>query len=777
MNDDEVSSMSESTAIFRKLSVCTSITILFVICASRIVGQGLPIKMWDGRLGDGAPAGVHCESELHDGSQKLCFVANGSTLSAFRQETEGARLPVWQRTLPGNIGELGPPVRTSTGSGSAIFLGTTDGFLYRINSENGNIFWSRDLKRASCLLEDQIIAAPTVQLWSNSNPAFRAALTQNGLAGQDIVYAITRYGCGSTTMNRIYAVPADTGNVQKFWLFNEYGSELMDYASSSCALDNETNRLFCATEGVPHAQPSLWAIDTTNGLTAWTDDRGSIRSRPILSSGGDRIYVAYHDGTLNSYRKNDGQLLWTQTLTETANITHYPTELGAPFSGTIATTDNGGTFRAVRDLGDASEIAFPNPFHGVALTSSAAYTSRSGGKIYVGLNNGTVHQLDAATGLDEASVIVGIGPVSVLSIESSVGPNCQDRLLVPVRDGNGYKISALRIPWVEGFPSPFAVAEPCLDVQNSAPTLAPIGNRDVNEGKQLFFAIQGNDPDNDTLTYSATQLPPGATFDSVNQTLSYSPSFDVSSSQQNSFFDVLFTIADAYGGTASETVRITVVNVNRVPQADAGPDRTVNATSKSGADLMLDGSASNDPDNDSLTYTWRGDFPQGGGTVTGVQPTISLTPGAHDIVLTVDDGYGGVSDDTFHVQVNLRVEGLLNPMAALVPFGDSVILPAKAFRLRRTVAMKLRLFAGNTLLEANDVAPPQLVGIVRLGESIELQTVDPDTVDVIESSHLFRFADGIWVYELNTKELTEGTYAAIVVTPDGWRWYSGFVLR
>ncbi|MGD8989474.1 MAG: DUF2341 domain-containing protein, partial [Syntrophobacterales bacterium] len=59
---------------------------------------------------------------------------------------------------------------------------------------------------------------------------------------------------------------------------------------------------------------------------------------------------------------------------------------------------------------------------------------------------------------------------------------------------------------------------------NNYPVLDLIGNKSVDEGQLLEFTISATDPDTgDTLTYSASNLPTGATFDPATQTFSWTP--------------------------------------------------------------------------------------------------------------------------------------------------------------------------------------------------------------------------------------------------------------
>ena len=60
---------------------------------------------------------------------------------------------------------------------------------------------------------------------------------------------------------------------------------------------------------------------------------------------------------------------------------------------------------------------------------------------------------------------------------------------------------------------------------NSAPVLAAIGNKTVNENSAISFVVSATDTNNDILTYSVSGLPSGAVFNSSTKTFSWTPSY------------------------------------------------------------------------------------------------------------------------------------------------------------------------------------------------------------------------------------------------------------
>lgn len=216
---------------------------------------------------------------------------------------------------------------------------------------------------------------------------------------------------------------------------------------------------------------------------------------------------------------------------------------------------------------------------------------------------------------------------------------------------------------------------------------------------------------------------------------------------------------------------------NRPPVANAGPGFSVACTHADGTPVTLDGSGSSDPDGDPLTYTWTGPFPEGGGVVHGLNPTVTLPLGLSTLSLVVNDGRVDSAPATVAIRVTVRLEGFLPPLAALVPYGGTPPVPQNAFKQGRTAPLKLRLFCGDVALTDQEVAPPRLVGLQRNGNPVPLDTIDPDPGEANDNGILFRYAAPNWVYNLSTANLKTGTYTVVVELPDGRYVVASFVLR
>jgi uncharacterized repeat protein (TIGR01451 family) len=129
--------------------------------------------------------------------------------------------------------------------------------------------------------------------------------------------------------------------------------------------------------------------------------------------------------------------------------------------------------------------------------------------------------------------------------------------------------------------------------------LDPIGNNNVDENTLLSFIISATDPDGDTVSYSANDLPAGADIDATTGEFTWTPDYDASGS-----YDVEF-IATANGLTDSETIKITVDNVDRAPELYSIGNKNVDENT-----LLSFIISATDPDGDTVTYS-ANDLPAG----------------------------------------------------------------------------------------------------------------------------------------------------------------------
>ena len=177
----------------------------------------------------------------------------------------------------------------------------------------------------------------------------------------------------------------------------------------------------------------------------------------------------------------------------------------------------------------------------------------------------------------------------------------------------------------------------------------------VNEGTTVTLDGSGSsDPEGDGLTYQWTQVA-GPTV-SLNSADPVHPTFAAPAvSSAGAVLTFELTVSDASSSSDPDTVDITVLNVNNLPIADAGPDQAVNE----GTLVTLDGSGSRDPDGEPLTtYQWT--------QVAGPDVSLTSADSAHPTFtaptvprggatltfeLTVSDGSSTSAPDSVNITV------------------------------------------------------------------------------------------------------------------------------
>ena len=112
---------------------------------------------------------------------------------------------------------------------------------------------------------------------------------------------------------------------------------------------------------------------------------------------------------------------------------------------------------------------------------------------------------------------------------------------------------------------------------NQSPVLATIGGKSVANGATLTFTVSASDPDaGQTLAFSATNLPAGASFNAATRTFSWTPG---AAQYDQVFGGITFRVTDngAPNLSAEETISIAVGSANVAPEIGALTARTVRA--------------------------------------------------------------------------------------------------------------------------------------------------------------------------------------------------------
>lgn len=208
--------------------------------------------------------------------------------------------------------------------------------------------------------------------------------------------------------------------------------------------------------------------------------------------------------------------------------------------------------------------------------------------------------------------------------------------------------------------------------KNNAP-IAVVGSDQsvIGLSQVTLDGSASSDPDSDKLIYSWKQLTGEAV--ALSDPGSSVTRFTAPLKRQNMTFQLL--VNDGTVDSAPAVVKVSIKN--NPPTANAGPDQAKNA----GDTVVLDGSASSDPDGDSLKYAWTIlSTPQNGSTalddIHAVKPlftipaNVPVNPDKYVIQMEVDDRLGGTSTS----QVNVAVGDQL-PVIKNIEYANSQVMP------------------------------------------------------------------------------------------------------
>jgi uncharacterized repeat protein (TIGR02543 family) len=213
------------------------------------------------------------------------------------------------------------------------------------------------------------------------------------------------------------------------------------------------------------------------------------------------------------------------------------------------------------------------------------------------------------------------------------------------------------------------------DICTSLAPMAHAGNaQTVNEGVRVNLdGSESTDPTGGALTYAWSQFkgsPDVALTGADKDRAAFTSPFLTSGDAELVFH---LTVTNSAGQKHSDSTIVNIVWFNDPPAADAGGDQIV----ETGEKVTLDGSGSNDPEGQSLSYRWR----RSGGTLypslsndTDIAPTFTAPNNSGDVefTLTVTDNNGKTHTDTVTVTVQSSTPANIRPVADAAADSTSV---------------------------------------------------------------------------------------------------------
>jgi hypothetical protein len=356
------------------------------------------------------------------------------------------------------------------------------------------------------------------------------------------------------------------------------------------------------------------------------------QAQPLANAGSNQTVATGATVQLDGSKSSDPSGL---TLTFAWSLLTIPAGSKATLSSTNAVTptfvaDVGGNYIAQLTVSSGTLTANSQ----VTITANVPPVASAGSNQTVA--TGATVKLDGSKSSDPdgdkltflwSLLTVPAGSKAVLSGMSSVSPTF-------VADVGGSFVIQLTVS--DGISSSSAKVTAMAITTNLPPVANAGANQTVTTGSTVKLdGSRSNDPDGDTLTFSWKLVanPPKSSATLSDSTIA-SPAFIA---DQPGAYTAQLTVSD---GTLTANSQVSIT-ANTPPVADAGSNQTV----ATGATVQLDGSKSNDPDGDNLTYSWSlVNAPAG--TKATLSSTTTVNPsfvadqaGTYVAELTVNDGF------------------------------------------------------------------------------------------------------------------------------------------
>ncbi|MCI1710779.1 MAG: putative Ig domain-containing protein [Chiayiivirga sp.] len=368
---------------------------------------------------------------------------------------------------------------------------------------------------------------------------------------------------------------------------------------------------------------------------AYSVNAGASNGSPVGSvvatdadSGQTLSYAIAGGNTGGAFAINAGSGAITVADASAVTPANGPFSLSVTVSDGVSGLDSTTVTITVTSSGNQAPVAVADA---MAVAEGGTATTLVGGASSVRSND-----TDAEDGTPTGNVSVGTTPVNgaltlnadgTFSYIHDGGQSTSDSFTYRVRDSGGVQSNAA------------TVTISISGVNDSPIATGSIANRTDAEGAAVTQATAANfnDADGDTLSYSATGLPPGLSIAPSTGLISGTLAFTANA---GSPFNVVVTATDPSNASATQAFEWTVTNTNRAP---AAVGTISNRSDAEGAVVTQATAASfSDADSDTLTYSATG-LPTGlsinaaSGEISGTLAFTANASSPFNVVVTATD--------------------------------------------------------------------------------------------------------------------------------------------
>jgi hypothetical protein len=295
---------------------------------------------------------------------------------------------------------------SSSTAQNVIYVADNDGLVYAVATDTGVILW---VVNPNASTTNAFQGSAAVQLKSLSTASYTRT--------NDLVTVGTR-NTATTTANQILGIDGNTGATAWTTTGGSGGVLSMDIMSSTPEIDYVngaiwvTSRSACGT-----SQPSLWKLNPNTGAVLANANLGDTDTSPVLSFLSDVLFVANNgDSIVSSTCTAGNSVLYAINPVTGATLNSY-----APADGVIVTYPvvvNNSSPYTILFSGATAVHAVSYNVVGNTFTSlwnrtinvpSAPISYTGSTYVFVGSNDGKIHELNLATGADVKDEVANTG--------------------------------------------------------------------------------------------------------------------------------------------------------------------------------------------------------------------------------------------------------------------------------------------------------------------------------------------------------------------------------